>query len=397
MTLGIPHGRPVEVSPLISSADAPEGGVATVRTVRGWLCRLPLAHPLKLGPITYYTRDYVVVEVTTDDGEVGHAIGYTRGTPLLESVAVLAAQMGDVPADPVVAMEVLRGRFAPGWAALTRAASLVDIALWDLKAKREGVTVARALGFTPTPVPAMAVAGYFADVRPVPELLEEMDRFVAEGYTTMKLILAGHSVADDRRLIEQTQARMPDHVAIGIDFHGAFRTVEQAVDHCRVLQELDVAFIEDPFPSAEWRKVRDFAAASAVSVAAGEDVPGLSPLMDLIDGGVRELRADVTASGGFSVIRDAVAYARDRGARLRPHVWPHLHVHIAASAADASVPVEVIPDHVGADPIWMLLQEGPPMKDALWCPTDRPGLGLPLDRRAVEHHAVEDFAWMVDG
>jgi L-alanine-DL-glutamate epimerase-like enolase superfamily enzyme len=250
--------------------------------------------------------------------------------------------------------------------------------------------VATALGFEPRAVPLMAVAGYFSDLRSTDEQLAEMDRFVQEGYSTLKLILPGHDAKADRRFLEDVRSHVPDHVAIAIDFHGAFESVREGLEHCAALHDLGVRFIEDPYPSADWHRVRDFARASPTPVAGGEDLPGLTGLVDLVDHGVQYLRADATASGGYSTTRRAVSHAVTAGASVRPHVWPHVHIHLAAGCP-GDTPVEVIPDHVGADPVWSLLSEGAPISAGLWQAPSVPGLGIPFDEEAVSAHAVDSF------
>jgi len=353
-----------------------------------WLCPLDMTHTLRLGAISYRTRDYVILRLTTEDGRTGYGVGYTRSTPLFEATVMLCGQLGDLPRDPEQVQHALMHRFAPGWAALARAASLIDIALWDLRSQDAAVPLARALGFEPRPVPLMAVAGYFPDRRTLDQQLEEMDRLVADGYSTLKLILPGADPKADRTTLERVREQFPDEVTIGVDFHGAFPSVEAAVAHCRDLHNLGVLFIEDPFPSADWHQVAQFAQASPTPVAAGEDLPYLTGLQDLLDHGVRYLRADATASGGYTVARRAITHAALRGAAVAPHVWPHVHIHLAAGAA-AGTRVEVIPDYVGADPIWRLLGAGPPIRDGLWHPPTDPGLGLPIDQDAVRAHASQ--------
>lgn len=358
-----------------------------------WLCPMPLAQTLRLGAISYHSRDYVVVRLTTEDGLSGHAIGYTRSTPLFAATYMLCQHLAELPTDPEAVHDTLTKRFAPGWASLVRAASLLDIALWDLRAKRDGLTVAESLGFEPRPLPLMAVAGYFSDQRSIDELLEEMKRFVIEGYSTLKLILPGGDAAADRRFLERVREQTPEEVAIAVDFHGAFDSVESGLDYCHYLGDLGIRFIEDPFPSADWHRVAQFAGASSVPVAAGEDLTSLTSLLDLLNNGVRFLRADVTASGGYTVLSKAVNRAiSSPHAAVAPHVWPHVHAHLA-TGCPTGTPVEVIPDYVGADPVWSLLNEPAPIANGHWHLPLTPGMGMPLDFDAVRAHASEYSTW----
>ncbi|ANZ28556.1 hypothetical protein A4U64_27145 (plasmid) [Rhodococcus sp. WB1] len=353
---------------------------------QAWLCPLPMPQTLVLGAISYTTRDYVVLRLTSDDGFTGYAVGYTRGTPLLEALQTICRHLTGLPGHPTVVSRALHKQLAPGWGSFARAASLVDIALWDIEAQRLGTPLATVLGGNSTDVPLMAVAGYFSDTRSVDEVVDETRRFVDDGYTTLKLILHGHDRAVDLDLYDRVRAAHPETIAVAVDFHGAFDSPLQAVEHCAGLRERDVRFVEDPFPSAQWRQVAEFAQRSGLPVASGEDLPGPSGYEDLLAGGVSYLRVDVTASGGYTAGIAAVTAAEHWSAHIAPHVWPHFHAPLAAASTSVAV-VEVIPDYVGAEPLWALLTEKAPIVDGHWKTPTEPGLALPLDLDAVSHYA----------
>ena len=84
-------------------------------------CALPLPHPLSLGPITYASRDYVVLKLVTNDGFVGKAIGYSRYTPLFESLSALSQQLRGLPADPGIVFSTMRAKTRCIWRATASA------------------------------------------------------------------------------------------------------------------------------------------------------------------------------------------------------------------------------------------------------------------------------------
>jgi L-alanine-DL-glutamate epimerase-like enolase superfamily enzyme len=363
----------------------------SIVAAEAWHCSLPLRFPVRLGPIRYATRDYVVLRLRAADGAAGLAVGYTRETPLLAATLTLCRQLGAGTAGPADVHRDLARRFAPGWPAFIRAASLIDVALWDLLARRRGVPLAELFG-SARPVPVMAVAGYFAGQRTESEILAEAARFVDDGYSTLKVMLPGVDAAADRALLERIRAQTPDDVDIAVDLHGMFTSTEDALAHCAGLAELPVRFVEDPIPSLEIRRVREFAARSRSPVASGEDVVGLAAFEELLDGGVAYLRVDATASGGYSIALPAVDAATGAARSVVPHVFPHIHAPLTARASSVAA-IEVIPDYVGADPIAELMTERPPIRGGMWWPSERPGLDLPLDLGAVASAATEHWSW----
>ncbi|WP_150954609.1 mandelate racemase/muconate lactonizing enzyme family protein [Microbacterium testaceum] len=345
--------------------------------IEAWQCSLPMPYELHLGAITYRTRDYVLLRLTTASGVVGSATGYTRGTPLMAALSSLASDvtaMEDI--SPAAVHSVLRRRYAPGWGAMARAGSLIDVALWDIAAQMDGVPLGQALGGADHDVSLMAVAGYFLDHRGVGPILDEVAEFVDQGYRTIKLIVPGHDLATDMKFVADVVDRLNPQVGLGIDFHGAFTTVDEAVAYGSAFRDFDLDFIEDPFPSYEIGAVTAAAKRLTTPVASGEDLMSATSYDLLVADGVRVVRADVSASGGYTEVLAASQRARAAGARVAPHVWPHLHFPLALAAADL---VEVIPHTTGADPIDQVLYEPFPIKDGRWKTQVDPGLYLPID------------------
>ncbi|MCQ6272297.1 hypothetical protein M8J71_17670 [Pseudarthrobacter sp. R1] len=365
-----------------------------ITEAEAWLVRLPMPHELVLGPITYKTRDYAILRLITESGLMGVAVGYTRHTPLIEALEVLVPQIQGLGLDPGEVQRTLQGRFSPGWGSLVRAASLIDIALWDISAKTRHQSLEDFMGTRNGPVPLMAVAGYFLEARGRAAVIEEIERFVAEGYTTIKLIIPGHDLDHDLSLIDAISKILPPEVTVAADFHGAFGSVAEAVQYGEGLSGCGLRFIEDPFPSYESDMVSAFARSAGTPAAAGEDVMTPAAHRALLDGGVRYLRADATATGGYTAAVASIAAAEDAAAWVAPHVWPHIHYPLSHTSTRVAM-IETIPRYVGADPIVDLLLEDLPIIDGRWSPPQHEGLYLPLDWSRIEGSASVSRSWVL--
>ncbi|NMR30532.1 mandelate racemase/muconate lactonizing enzyme family protein [Crystallibacter degradans] len=363
-----------------------------------WICPLPLPFPLHLGPISYNTRDYVVVRLESNDGLIGRAVGYGRNTPLLQAVAEMLRQLPGLGADPMTVHHEYRRRFSPGWAALVRAASLVDIALWDIKAAAQSKPLVDALspagGSEGADVPLMAVAGYFPDRRPEGQILDEVRRYVDEGYRIIKYMAQGTDPAEDARALRAVRDVLPPGVELAVDFHGVFTDAGSYAAHARHLEDLNLLFVEDPVPSFEIREVASAAGSVPLPLAAGEDLITPSNYADLLNGGVQYLRIDATTVGGFSAAAAGLAAAGEAGRMVLPHVWPHLHAPLAGTS-DSVRALEIIPEYVGAEPISLLLSEPMPIRQGGWHSSTNPGLDFPLDWEAVQKYSTEQLNFII--
>jgi L-alanine-DL-glutamate epimerase-like enolase superfamily enzyme len=352
------------------------GGARRVVSVRAWSCPVPMRYPVRLGAIEYIAREYAVLELRTDDGLEGRALGYTRGTPVIPAIAALATALGALDcSDPPTVQDRLSRRFLPGWQQLLRAASLIDIALWDIAARAGGVPLHRLLGASGAEAPLMAVTGYFSDRRSAEEIIEEAQSLTAEGVAGTKLILGGHDPEADGRLAAGMREALGSEATIGIDFHAPWRKVEEAVAHCRRLLPYDPRFVEDPFPSTAWRQLEQLAARlPEIAFAAGEDA---------------------TASGGITAFLDAARLAEERGAIVAPHIFAYVHAPLCA-ALDVVANAEFVAAATGADPWDRLLARPWPLRDGAWRLAEEPGIDLPLDMERVAALARETLELKLD-
>lgn len=363
-----------------------------IQRVEAWSFALPMRWPLKIGPITYNTRDYAVVRLTSTEGIQGIATGYTRGTPVLDSLSVLLSDLTALTGTPPEVQRRLRMRYATGWGAFIRAASLIDIALWDVRARTEGVSLAHLLGpHVPEPK-LMVVAGYFADQRTRGEILDEIGRFVVDGFSTMKLIIGGKDAKADLEYASQVKTLVGDQIDVAIDLHGAYLRAVDALEYVKAFHGSGIRFLEDPLPSIEIDEIAELAQIAEVPIAAGEDIVASSTYASLVKAGVGVLRVDATATGGYTGALEGVAAAEVGAVDIYPHVWPYIHAPLAAASFGVRA-VEVIPHYVHADPLMEFVTEPLPIRDGRWRVPSVVGLHLPLDwtRLLAEAERTEVF------
>ena len=344
-------------------------------------CCLSLPYVLRLGPVEIRTRDYVVLRIETEAGVYGEAIGYPRGTPLVETLSNMARRI--LGADAAMRRRVmvnLEETNIPARAALTRGLSLIDIALWDIACKQAGQPLVQFLGALRTAAEVTVVAGYYVDQRSIADVVEEVSGLEHAGCRRVKIMLKGDDPAFDRKYAAAVAGRMPGRVAA--DAHWTWNTLTEARRICRDLDELGLSFLEDPFPASDWRLTHELRRGLATPVAAGEDTFGARVVADLV-GGIDILRVDATTVGGITGAIEAINIAAAAGKTVFPHVFSPLHVHLACAFPNVEA-VELIPEASGADPLHRLLRDIPVVHAGEMSPSREPGVGISIDWAAVE-------------
>jgi L-alanine-DL-glutamate epimerase-like enolase superfamily enzyme len=363
-----------------STPDNPliESVLATAYTV-------PTDRPESDGTLEWDATTIVVVEVA-GGGERGLGYSYTHQaaadvvnttlSPLLDGAEALA------PPRAWAAMQAaLRNVGREGIGAM--ALSAVDVALWDLRARLLGLSLADSLGRFHDSVEAYGSGGFTSYDDDV--LATQLGDWAKAGFRRVKIKVGREPGRDPRRLAVAREAIGPD-VALMVDANGAFRRAE-AARWAERYAEFGVSYFEEPVSSEDregLRWLRDTTPAG-IEIAAGEylwDLPELDRLADCVD----VLQADVTRCGGITNLLRADGICRARGLPLSAHCAPQVSAHICCACENA-VHVEYFHDHARVESLLFdnLLV---PVGGRLEPDGSRPGLGVELRRADAERFRV---------
>jgi L-alanine-DL-glutamate epimerase-like enolase superfamily enzyme len=349
---------------------------------------VPTDEPESDGTMEWDSTTIVVVE-TRGGGQRG--LGYTYG-----DIAV-AALIRSTLADLVDGVDALAPPAA--WASMhaalrnvgqqgvgAMALSAVDVALWDLKARLLGVSLADLLPRFRRRVPVYGSGGFtsYSDER----LAAQLADWVNGGIPRVKIKIGREPDRDPERLTAARAAIGPG-VELMADANGAYdvpRAIEWAT---RLRERWDVTYLEEPVTSDDvtgLARVRDHAP-PGLAIAAGEyawDVYGCRRLLD--EGAVDILQADVTRCGGITALLCIDGLCRAHGTPFSAHCAPAISAHACAAMA-AAIHIEYFHDH---SRIERMLFEGVPdvRNGSLEPDRERPGLGLELRRPDALEFAV---------
>ena len=336
---------------------------------------LPLPAPLQLGAMTVTRREYSAVQATDADGTTGIAYCLSREAPMAEIVERLVAghAAGADADDPAATWErMLRGSAIVGRVGLVRRAiGLVNIALWDIAARRAGVPLWSLLGTGDAPRESMLVAAYPSPSRTPREVADEV-LAQAEGWTMVK-ISRSPDPAYMRELTGILNAELPAGTGLVVDVGFGWPDAEAALTEIAQWGDPRLAWLEDPLLPEDAAGVARIRAESGLAVAVGDEVTDPAVLKALVEvGGVEALRLDVVAIGGVTPARELIAWASERGVPVSGHVYPEVTAHLG-------IGVETFARGINPyDPAPSFIVGGPSFEGRIR-PTDAAGLGFALD------------------
>ncbi len=214
------------------------------------------------------------------------------------------------------------------------AISAVDIALWDLAARRAGQPLWRHLGGYDPRVPCYA--GGIDLMFPLDALLEQTEANLEKGFRAIKMKVGRARLSEDVARVAAMRERLGADFPLMVDANMRW-TPDQAVAAARALQPFAPTWIEEPtIPddvSGHARIVRD----GGLPVATGENFRTLWEFRQMIAaGGVTYPEPDVTNCGGVSVFMKVAALAEAFNLPVTSHGAHDVTVHLLAAAPNRS-------------------------------------------------------------
>jgi L-alanine-DL-glutamate epimerase-like enolase superfamily enzyme len=336
---------------------------------------VPTDRPESDGTAEWDSTTIVVVEVSAD-GQRG--LGYTYGHQAIAEVIdsplsplVVGADSLAPPRAWVRMQDAVRNFGRQGLCAM--AISAVDIALWDLRAKLLGLSLADSLGRVRETIPAYGSGGFtsYTDA----ELAEQLRGWVERGCRRVKIKVGREPERDPERLAAARKA-IGEDIALMVDANGAFDR-RAAARWAERYSEYGVSYFEEPVSSDDLnglRWLRDNVP-PGIEVAAGEYAWDLFEL-DRLAAGVDVLQADVTRCGGITNLLRADGICRAHNLPFSAHCAPQVSAHLCC-AMERAVHIEYFHDHERVES--MLFEDVVPLADGRLRPDPaRAGMGIEL-------------------
>jgi D-arabinonate dehydratase len=351
---------------------------------------VPLPRPIVMGDFRFDAREYIVVEIAADTGQVGIGIGMTRDAPVKAVVdrSLAPYLLGRDPLLTEAHWDALYHRNLPQGqrGIFMRALSAVDIALWDLKGQAAGLPVWKLLGGARGRVPVSVAGGYPRSDGTLADFEAELTSYAEKGYRTVKL--AAGELADDTVRLRAARGVLGPDIALAHDVHWGFRDLLSVVPTVRSWEDIGIAFLEDPFPSELIELSVQLREQTGQRLALGEDIVGRWAFRDLLERHKPDLlRLDATVAGGLSEAAKICALAAAHGVPVFPHVFPEVHVHLGAAFPGVAM-IEMTDPAYETETLHHLFTEWVQFDSGDLIAPEAPGLGVTLDRDAVERYAV---------
>ena len=258
--------------------------------------------------------------------------------------------------------------------AATQALAAFDIALWDLKARRANLPLAKLLGAHRDSVRCYNTSGGFLH-ETVDQIKDNATRTLESGVGGIKIKVGLPDRAEDLRRVTALREHLGDDVPLMVDANQQWDR-PAAMRMGRALEEFDLVWIEEPLDAHDVEGHAELARSLTTAVASGEMLTSVAEHYELIRAGaVDVLQPDAPRVGGITQFLKLATLADHHHLQLAPHFAMEIHVHLAAA-----YPREPWVEHF--DWLHPLFDERLEIRDGRMHLSDRPGLGITLSDQA---------------
>ena len=347
----------------------------------------PADNPLIVGVPQPGTREFVTLELDTDEGIQGIGITFFGGplTPALREAVDNLCELiiGDDPMAVEAIVDKLRlaasGSGPEG--IFTLALSAIDMALWDIKGKALDESVCSLLGGYRDRAPTYASGALMRPMN-LEYLAEAGPRLVDMGFKQMKTQMGAEPTAarEVERMRVMREAVGPD-IDLMCDINQLW-DVNQAIDIGSRVEQYHLFWLEDVVAKDDYQGLARVADALTTPICAGEYVYGIRPFRHMLEArSVDIVMIDLLRVGGITQFKKVAGMAEAFNLPVVSHLVPEIQVHTVAAIPNG-LTVEYMP--------WSLrlFEETPAIEDGEIVVPDRPGLGLSFSQDAIRQYQV---------
>src|SRR6185369_1649009 len=246
--------------------------------------------------------------------------------------------------DPFRVWDVLMTNEKPGGhGERSVAVGVVDMAVWDTVAKVAGVPLYQLLadryrdGQADQKVFVYAAGGYYYPGKDLEALQTEIQSYLDQGYSSVKIKIGGLPLAADMQRIEAVLKllKRPDQLAV--DANGRFN-LPQAIEYARALAPYGLLWYEEPGDPLDYALQAELSSVYAAPMATGENLFSMQDARNLIRyAGLRAdrdiLQFDCALSYGLVEYLRILQMLKENGwsaQRCIPHGGHQMSLNIAA-------------------------------------------------------------------
>ncbi|YBV96232.1 mandelate racemase/muconate lactonizing enzyme family protein [Phyllobacteriaceae bacterium JZ32] len=345
---------------------------------------------------SFVSQETPIVTITDSDGAVGTGYSYTIGTGGSSVMRLLSDHLAQrVIGEDAECIEAIWRKLefathATTVGAITALAlAAVDTALWDLRAKKQGLPLWKLAGGAKDRCPLYTTEGGWLHIEKQ-ALIEDALAAKEKGFRGSKVKIGRPHASEDLDRLSAMRDALGPGFEIMTDANQGF-TLDEAIRRSHVLRDIDLAWLEEPLPADDIDGHVRLSQRTSTPVAVGESLYSIRHFREYMQRGACSIvQVDVARIGGITPWLKVAHLAESFDIPVCPHFLMELHVSLACAVPNGKY-IEYIPqlDDLTGTP--MRIENGYALAP------DAPGIGIDWDWEAVAARSIPEFIMEIRG
>lgn len=261
-------------------------------------------------------------------------------------------------------------------------------AVWDLYAKQQGITLAKALGGTKNAIDV----GISIGMKPtIADLLQTIEQAVQDGYKRVKLKM---KPGQDVDMLRKVRAHFPE-LPLMADANSAYSLDD--IEHLQQLDDLNLMMIEQPLAHDDIIDHAKLQSELKTPICLDESIHSFDDARKAIElGSCRVINVKIGRVGGLTEAKRIQDYCRLHGVDVWCGGMLEAGVGRAHSIALTTLPGFTMPgDTAGSALYWEkdIITPEVTVENGMIPIPDQPGIGYDLDQEAMQQFSVKTKAF----
>ena len=345
---------------------------------------------------SFISQETPIITITDSDGATGTGYSYTIGTGGSSVMRLIADHLAPrIVGDDADMIEAIWHKLefathATTIGAITAIAlCAIDTALWDLRAKKQGLPLWKLAGGAKEKAPLYTTEGGWLHIE-AQALVDDALEARAKGFRGSKVKIGKPSGAEDFSRLSAVRKALGNDYEIMTDCNQGF-SVDEAIRRAGRLRELDLAWIEEPLPADDIDGHVRLSNSTSTPIAVGESLYSIRHFREyMARGACNIVQVDVGRIGGITPWLKVAHAAEAFDIPVCPHFLMELHVSLVCAVQNGKY-VEYIPQLDDLTGKHMKIADG-----YGYAPTE-PGIGIDWDWDKVKKLSVAEFDRTITG
>lgn len=279
----------------------------------------------------------------------------------------------------------------------------ITTALWDIIGKKLNTPIYKLWGGAHDKLQAYAS---FGEVGTPEKRADDVAELQKKGFKAVKLRLHSDTIKEDVAQVKAVREKVGDEIEIMVDANQSFSLGERgpkwdfkrALETCRELEKYNIVWLEEPLLMHDFEGLARLCDNTRIDIAGGEFNKGLHEFRWMLEQGVYDvLQPDCNMSEGIFQLRKAAGMVESYNKWFEPHTWGNglglvANFHLAAACPNCRyLEYPYDPPVFPIDTYYSMLKEPITVDDKGFALVpQKPGLGVELDRDAIEKYRVQE-------